>query len=143
MKNIDLNLTQLAHGAIQERLDGELEKIFENIHDLNTGAKAKRTLTIKLEFTPDDSRKVVSLSGDFTIKLAPVEGVATTVLTGKDIHSGIIEAKELKSGRPGQGYMDVETGYTRTDAGELVDAIENEMEKKKIIDLQKKSIGEI
>ena len=140
MKNIDLNLTQLAHGAIQEKLDGELEKIFENIHDLNTGAKAKRTLTIKLEFTPDDSREVVSLSSDFTTKLAPVEGVFTTVLTGKDIHSGMIEAKELKSGRPGQGYMDVSTGFTMTDTGEPVDVIEKEVARKnKVVDLQNRA----
>jgi len=32
-KLIDLPLSNLAHGAIQEKLDGELEKVFANIRD--------------------------------------------------------------------------------------------------------------
>jgi len=138
MKNIDLNLSQMAHGAIQEKLDGELEKIFENIHDPNTPYKTKRTLTIKLDFAPDEKREVILFDSNFTTKLAPVIGVTATVLTGKNIHSGKIEAKELKSGRQGQGYIDVGTGQVKTDTGEPVDVIEKEMEKKgQIIDLQK------
>ena len=130
----------MVDGAIQEKIEGELEKIFDNIHDLNTPAKNKRTLTIKLEFVPDDSRQVVSLSSDFTTKLAPVEGVATTVLTGKDIATGKIEAKELKSGKPGQLYMNMDSGQVMTDVGEPFDVIENETQKRsKIIDLQKQA----
>ncbi|MEG0629044.1 MAG: replication terminator protein, partial [Enterococcus sp.] len=91
-KPIDLQLSELANGAVQEKLDGELKKLFANIHDPNTAATAKRGVTIKLEFKPDDTRKVISLSSDFTTKLAPVEGVATTVLTGKDLTTGKVEA---------------------------------------------------
>jgi len=140
MKNIELNLSHMADGAIQEKLDGELEKIFDNIHDLNTPAKAKRVLTIKLEFVPDDSRQVVSVASDFTTKLAPVEGVATTVLTGKDIKTGKIEAKELKSGKSGQAYMDVTDGLVKSDTGEPFDVIERESRNRSnIVDLQKKA----
>jgi len=140
MKNIDLNLSLMMDGAIQEKLDGELQKVFDNIHDLNTEAKKKREIMIKLVFVPDENREVVSMSSDFTTKLAPVESVATTVLTGKDIHTGNIEAKELMSGRPGQGYIDVNTGQVKTDTGEPVDVIEKEMEKKnRIIDLQNRA----
>lgn len=32
-KEIDLQLSELANGAIQEKLNGELEKVFANIHD--------------------------------------------------------------------------------------------------------------
>ncbi|GET15220.1 hypothetical protein SN4111_14820 [Ligilactobacillus agilis] len=35
MKNIDINILQLAQGAVQEKLDQEFEKIFENIQDPN------------------------------------------------------------------------------------------------------------
>lgn len=35
-KAIDLQLSQLANGAIQEKLDYELAKVFDNIHDPNT-----------------------------------------------------------------------------------------------------------
>lgn len=135
-KHIDLPLSELAHGAIQEKLDGELVKVFNNIHDPNTKAEAKRAITIKLEFAPDENRQAIKLNSDFTTKLANVEGVSTTVLTGKDLVSGRIEAKELKSNIPGQMYFDEEG--QKTDVGEPVDVVEREMERKNIINLQKR-----
>lgn len=136
-KQIDLPLSHLASGAIQEKLDGELQKVFDNIHDPNTDPKDKRAITIKLEFKPDENREVISLSSDFTTKLAKVEGVATTLITGRDINTGFIEARELMSGLKGQTYMDVDEGVVKTDVGEPVDAIEQE-KSSQVIDLQRK-----
>ena len=136
---IELNLSELANGAIQEKLDGELEKIFKNIHDPNTVATGKRGVTIKLEFKPDETRRVVSATCNIDIKPAPVEGVSTTILTGKDIGSGKVEARELKSEAPGQTYIDPETGEPKTDVGQPIDVIEKEeASRQQIIDLQKK-----
>ncbi len=137
-KNIDLPLSDLAQGAIQEKLDYELNKIFENIHDPNTEATDKRTVTIKLDFKPDDNRQTVSVDSNFTTKLANVTGVATTVLTGKDLTSGKVQAKELKSNMPGQTYFD-DDAQQKTDVGEPVDVIEKEQQRKNIIDLQRGS----
>lgn len=134
-KQIDLPLSNLANGAIQEKLDYELQKVFANIHDTNTKAKDKRIITIKLEFQPDENRQTVAVNSDFTTKLANVEGVSTIVLTGKDLKSGSVEARELKSNVPGQTYFDDE-GAARTDVGEPIDVIEKE-EKRKVINLQK------
>src|SRR5690625_6548944 len=78
-KRIDLPLSDLANGAIQEKLDYELNKVFDNIHDLNTKAQDKRGVTIKLEFKPDENRQTVSVDSSFTTKLANVEGVSTIV----------------------------------------------------------------
>ena|SRR5690625_1511918 len=135
-KHIDLPLSDLAHGAIQEKLDGELVKVFNNIHDPNTKAKDKRTVTIKLEFTPDDNRQTIAVTSDFVTKLANVEGVSTTVLTGKDLATGKVEAKELKSKIPGQMYFDDEG--QKTDVGEPVDVVEKEIRKKNVLNLQKR-----
>lgn len=138
-KEIDLQLSELANGAIQEKLNGELEKVFANIHDPNTSATAKRCVTIKLEFKPDENRQVVTVSSDFSVKVAPVEGVSTTVLTGKDIATGKVEAHELKSVAPGQTYIDTEDGKVKTDVGVPIDVIEKEQAKQQqIIDLQQK-----
>lgn len=138
-KEIDLQLSELANGAIQEKLNGELEKVFANIHDPNTSATAKRGITIKLEFKPDENRQVVTVSSDFSVKIAPVEGVSTTVLTGKDIATGKVEAHELKSVAPGQTYIDTEDGKAKTDVGVPIDVIEKEQAKQQqIIDLQQK-----
>ncbi|WP_405100757.1 replication terminator protein [Oceanobacillus sp. FSL H7-0719] len=136
-KNIDLPLSSLKNGAIQEKLDYELKKVFDNIHDKNTEAQAKRSVTIKLEFKPDENRQTINVTSDFVTKLANVEGVSMTVLTGKDLSTGKVEARELKSNVPGQSYFD-DDAELKTDVGEPVDVIEKEMERKNIINLQKR-----
>lgn len=138
-KKIDLPLSQLAEGAIQEKLNGELQKVFQNIHDPNTSAEAKRVITIKVEFKPDGTRQVIAVDSSFTTKLAPVDGVSTTVLTGKDLTTGKVEAHELRSTVPGQTYLDPEDGQPKTDIGEPIDVIEKEeANRQQVIDLQKK-----
>jgi hypothetical protein len=134
-KKIDLPLSFLANGAIQEKLDCELEKIFENIHDPNTKAEDKRAITIKLEFVPDENRQTVKVNSNISIKLANVKDVSMTVLTGKDLTNGNIEAKELKSNIPGQTYFDDDL-MPKTDVGVPVDVIERELNRKKVINLQ-------
>lgn len=138
MKNIDINILQLAQGAVQEKLDREFEKVFENIQDPNVTATAKRTITLKIDLVPDDVRQVVKTNVTAASKLAPTDPVTTTILTGKDLTTNKIEARELQSGVPGQTYID-EKGDLRTDTGEPVDIIEKETRKKsKVIDLQEK-----
>lgn len=137
-KTIDLPLSALANGAVQEKLDGELKKIFANIHDPNTKAEDKRTVTIKLEFVPDENRQTVKLNSNIAVKLANVRDVAVTVLTGMDLTNGNIEAKELKSNIPGQTYFDDGDSTHKTDVGVPVDVIEKEENKRNIINLQRK-----
>ncbi|WP_279293685.1 replication terminator protein [Enterococcus cecorum] len=142
MADIEIILSKLSEGAVQQKLDGELEKVFNNIHDLNTEAKKKRAITITLEFTPDEKRQVVNLTTKFSTKLAPVEELDTTILTDKDLTTGLIAAKELKSNAPGQTYIDMD-GTVKTDVGEPIDVIEKEELKKQninnqIIDLKAK-----
>lgn len=134
-KSIDLPLSALANGAIQEKLDGELKKVFDNIHDPNTKAEDKRIVTIKLEFVPDENRQTVKLNSNISVKLANVRDVAVTVLTDRDLSDGKIAAKELKSNVPGQTYFD-EDLTPRTDVGEPVDVVEQELNRKKVINLQ-------
>ncbi|MGG5341164.1 replication terminator protein [Enterococcus sp. AZ192] len=142
-KEIELNLSAMANGAIQEKLDGELEKLFKNIHDPNTKAKDKRAITIKLEFAPDDNRQVINLNSSFSTKLAPVRDFDTTILTGKDLTSGKVAARELQSEAPGQTFIDPVDGQQKTDVGESIDVIEKEeaakeSQQQQIINLQEK-----
>lgn len=142
-KEIELNLSEMANGAIQEKLEVELEKLFENIHDPNTKPKDKRSITIKLEFTPDDNRQVTNLNSSFATKLAPIRDFDTTILTGKDFSTGKVAARELKSEIPGQTYIDPVDGQPKTDVGEPIDVIEKEeaakeAQQQQIINLQQK-----
>jgi hypothetical protein len=135
-KRIDLPLSNLANGAVQEKLDYELKKVFDNIHDPNTNAEDKRTVTLKLEFVPDENRQTVKLNSNISIKLANVKDTALTVLTDKNLADGKVEARELKSNVPGQTYFDDDSNQ-RTDVGDPVDVIEKEQKRKNIINLQK------
>jgi len=130
-KRIDLPISNLADGAIQEKLDLELSKIFNNIHDENTEATDKRTVTLKLEFKPDENRQTIAVNSEVVTKLAKVKGVALTVLTGKDLSKGEIEARELKSSIPGQTYFDDDLQH-KTDVGEPVDFRDSEKKNKVI-----------
>lgn len=58
-KLIGLDLSHIAEGGLQEKLDNELEKVFDNILDLNTEPKAKRKITITLTMSSNEERTVV------------------------------------------------------------------------------------
>lgn len=139
MKNIDIDLSSIAGGGLQEKFDLEVDKVFENIHDPNTKATAKRKVTITIELTPDENREVVSVTSNVKSVVAPLTDVGTTILTGKNLDTGKVEARELKSSVPGQTYIDPEDLTQKTDIGEPIDVVEKEMEKQQqIIDLQQK-----
>lgn len=140
-KLIGLDLSHIADGGLQEKLDNELEKVFDNILDLNTEAKAKRKITITLTMSSNEERTVVDTIMDVKSKLAPQNGVATTILVGRDYDTGKVHANELKSTVPGQMYFD-ENGEIFTDIGQPVDEIEQQpTAKPDIIDFNKKKVG--
>lgn len=126
---INLPVDQLVGGGFQEKLQSEIEKVFENIHDPNTKATDKRMVTAKFTLSPDEDREFVQLDMDFTTKLAPVEGLSTRVLTEKDLASNTIGAYEFMSNQRGQTFID-DDGELKADNGEPVDIIEQEMKKK-------------
>ncbi|HEM3569539.1 hypothetical protein ACYKJ4_07820 [Streptococcus suis] len=141
-KLIGLDLTHIADGGLQEKLDKELEKVFDNILDLNTEAKAKRKITIELVMSSNEERTVVDTTMTVKSKLAPQNGVATTILVGRDYDTGMVHANELKSTVPGQMYFD-ENGEILTDIGQPVAEIEQQQSvaKPDIIDFNKKKVG--
>lgn len=61
-KTIKLDLSAIGEGGLQEKVDKELEKVFDNILDPNTDIKTKRKLTITLTMVPDETREVISTS---------------------------------------------------------------------------------
>ena len=129
-KLIGLDLSHIAEGGLQEKLDNELEKVFDNILDLNTEAKAKRKITIELIMSSNEERTVVDTTMTVKSKLAPQNGVATTTLVGRDFDTGQVHANELKSTVPGQMYFD-ENGEILTDIGQPVTEIEQQEATKK------------
>lgn len=76
-----LELQKLAGGALQELFDNDLQKILENIADVNTSYKAARKLTLELIFKPtDEDREIVMVEAKTKTSTAPVNGVATKIM---------------------------------------------------------------
>jgi len=53
---VTINIGNLGEGAIIDKFDIELSKCLANIYDMNTPAKAARTITLKIKLLPSDDR---------------------------------------------------------------------------------------
>ena len=123
MNNIDFNISELAEGAVQEKIDQEVRKIVANILDVNTAFKPSRKLIIDVEFSSDSTRQVIETNVTIKSKLQPSESVSALMMAGRD-DSGYIHASELKSSAPGQMFFDANDSTLKTDIGVPVDEIE-------------------
>ena len=133
-KQINFNLSAVAEGGLQEKLDRALDQVTENIMDPNTDQTKKRKITINMVFEPSKSGDAVDVDIQTKVSLVPEQGVGTTMLIGRD-GKGKAVVNELKSGTPGQTFIDPDDGEVKTDTGVPVADIEKEQ---KVIDLQKK-----
>ena len=91
MNNIDFNISELAEGAVQEKIDQEVRKIVANILDVNTAFKPSRKLIIDVEFSSDSTRQVIETNVTVKSKLQPSESVSALMMAGRD-DSGYIHA---------------------------------------------------
>ena len=89
-----ISFDRLCGGAVLERLNMIMAQIARNIMDPNTDPEKNRTLTIKLTFKPDKSRKGIKTSISSSVSLAPLVADETMLLIGKDVRSGRIEMTE-------------------------------------------------
>lgn len=137
MQKIDLNLSSLASGGVQENFDMEVKKLLENVQDPNTDAEKPRKLVMTLTLQPDESRELIKLDSQIKLTMAPTKSVTTNLIAGLN-PNGEVEAQELKSGAKGQMYFD-EEATVRTDTGVPVEEIEAQAAETKqdVIDLQK------
>lgn len=94
-----LTLASMCAGGVQERIDRALAKISDNILDLNTDAKKKRTLDIKIVLTPsEDDREDVAVEVQTSVKLAPEMRLKTQLFINKDFRSGVTTLTEHSKG---------------------------------------------
>ncbi|WP_338209339.1 replication terminator protein [Lactiplantibacillus paraxiangfangensis] len=124
-KSINFNLSEISGGAVQEKIDREMKRVAANIIDPNTDAKKKRKITLTISLAPNDSRTVVDVDTEVKSVLAPQSAVPTTIMTGRNLDTGEIAVNELKSGTPGQTYID-DDGTVKTDTGKPVEEVEKE-----------------
>lgn len=96
------SILEMARGAIMEQVDIEVGKIVENILDLNTDPKKKRTLQLTVDFTPTQDRSQVAINATAKSKLQPNNAIQTTIYVGTDSSTGEIQAVEMVAQVPGQ-----------------------------------------
>lgn len=136
---IDLNLSTIDDGAIQEKFEHEMAKVLENVLDRNTEPTKKRTITLTIEVISNKDRDMFVLSTKSNSKLVPREETETKVLFGRNQDTGQIEAGELKSSARGQLFMDPDDLQVKTDTGQPVEEIERR--ESGIVDFQKQQIN--
>lgn len=98
------SITQMAMGAIEERVDYEMNRVVDNIIDVNTKATAKRKITLTIELAPDDERRTISVSATAKSALAPTNPVATSLFVTTDGNGEMVVA-EMVPQIPGQTTM--------------------------------------
>jgi hypothetical protein len=87
-----VTLADLGDGAMAERFDRELQRVIENIQDLNT-TDGKRKITMTLELKPlDDTRDNIAVQMKCTSTLAPYESTGTMFFLDVDRSTGEVTA---------------------------------------------------
>jgi len=78
-----VSLTNLNSGAVIDLFDQELKKVVENIGDPNTNPKAKREITLRVIFAPNEDRNQAAVGIDIKSKLPGHRGSVTAVWFGR------------------------------------------------------------
>lgn len=109
-KIIDLNT--FANGALAEKVNIELQKVLENIADPNTDHKKARKVTVTMTLKANERRNLANVLVDAKSALSPSVGVESELIIDFT-PDGSITGAELKSGIPGQAFIN--------DEGEILD----------------------
>lgn len=110
-----IELSKLGEGALQERFETELEKVIENINDINTPPHKKRKITLNLSLYTNDTREMIFAEIDAKSTLVPLESTGLLLVNGIN-NDGERVVSELKSGLKGQMYLD-DDGDVKNDDG--------------------------
>jgi len=98
------NLDQLMNGALNERFNSEIKKVWKNVLDPNTDPKAKRKLVMTITMKPNANRDAAEMEAEVTVKLAPPVPIQQTVYVHQN-DDGSVHALENNGQLPGQVDM--------------------------------------
>jgi len=115
----EINLDELAGGAVSERFQYELGRVLQNIQDPNTDPKKKRKINLTLTFSADESRDIANVSVQAKSTLAPAKDVTSKLIMDTD-QEGHVVGQELRSGVKGQTYIDEENDVSHDDGEKII-----------------------
>lgn len=79
-----LSLTNIGGGAVDELFQLELERVLDNILDINTEPTKRRSITIKVTILPSEDRSMGSMFIDVKPDLAPKVTYKTKIFIGRE-----------------------------------------------------------
>lgn len=124
------NLESFAGGELSRQINRDIEAVMRNVVDPNTDVKAKRKITVTIEFKPNEQRNFITTNVNSKPTLAPALGAVTALGVQQDLTSGAIDVAEIGSKIP--ETVKVEGKTVDTETGEI-------MEKgSKVVDLRKR-----
>ncbi|MEQ2554856.1 hypothetical protein [Lachnospira intestinalis] len=91
-----------------EKAQAAIEQVVQNMTDVNTPYKTKRSVTIKMSFEQDENREMAACEISVQTKLAPVNPVKTMIGFGRDLKTNELFVNEWSKQIPGQMSMDME-----------------------------------
>ncbi|MFQ7132821.1 MAG: hypothetical protein ACLRQC_11695 [Dorea formicigenerans] len=125
------NLETFAGGELSRQINRDIEAVMRNVVDPNTDVKAKRKITVTIEFKPNEQRNFITTNVNSKPTLAPALGAVTALGVQQDLTSGAIDVAEIGSKIP-EATVKVEGKTVDTETGEI-------MEKgSKVVDLRKR-----
>jgi hypothetical protein len=75
----EVSIETLQGGAVLERINHEMLKIYKNISDINTDPKANRELGLKIKFVPTEDRHSAGISVSCSSKLVSGEAMLARI----------------------------------------------------------------
>ena len=74
-----VGIENIGGGVLKELFERELEKVCENIDDINTNAKDTRVITLKISIKPSEDRSTGDISVKAASSLAGVKAHCSTI----------------------------------------------------------------
>ena len=86
---LDVNLSRLAGGELQEKFNREVTKVVQNMQDPNTPSGKERSITIRLSFKQTEFRDDAKIEISVSSKLASGITTKTNFAMGRDLETGV------------------------------------------------------